>query len=623
MHKLLKDSPGEGVLLLGNEAIARGALEAGVACATCYPGTPSSEIGDNFFQVAKECDLYYEYSTNEIVSLNVAAAASVAGLRSICSMKHVGLNVAADTLITLAYLGITKGLVVVTADDPAMFAGINEQDNRYYGKLASLAVLEPSTAQEAKEFTKYAFELSEQLGEPVILRTTTRVSHLSGVVTLGAMEKRVTQCDFKKEPSKWVPLPAFSGGMHKKLLASLEKAKKIGSKSEYNPISGSGKWGIITSGISYNYVADAVKDLNVEKECRVLKLGLSYPLPEDLILDFLSSCEKVLIVEELEPFVEEGVKVLAYDAGITIPIKGKGEGLFSKLSEYDPALVRNVIASFFGIECSQKFPVDTSDIATLPSRPPTLCSGCPHRASYATVRKVVGDDAIYCNDIGCYALGFFAPLSMADLTISMGSGIATGSGMSQATGKKVISYIGDSTFYHSGIPALANAVFNNHNLTVIILDNGITAMTGLQPSPAGDMHEIGMDTSKLEIEDVVKSLGITQMTTVNPRNVKAMTKAVEECMDYKGVSVIITRDPCVLYAALLPGAKKKTVTFDVDQNKCKKHLNCIKEVACPSMFIDEDGLVQVNAQSCTGCSLCAQFCPEKAIVAKKFEEVTR
>ena len=551
----------------------------------------------------------------------MAAAASIAGLRSMCSMKHVGLNVAADTLMTLAYLGVRGGLVVVTADDPAMFSGINEQDNRYYGKLASIPVIEPSFSQDAKALTKYAFELSEELQEPVILRSTTRVSHSSGVITLGEMEKRNTQGSFKKEPAKWVPLPAFSGGMHRKLLENLEKAKILSSSSGHNPVYGIGKWGIITNGISFNYVMDALKDLQIEEDCRVLKLGFSYPLPEEPIKDFISSCEKILVVEELEPFIEEGIKVMAQEMGSTVSIKGKGKGLFSRLSEFDPRLVREVIASYFGIEQPRRTSIDLSDMPQLPPRPPNLCAGCPHRATYVTVRKVLGDEAIYASDIGCYALGFFPPLRMADLTISMGSGIATGSTLAKATGKKVVSFIGDSTFFHSGIAPLSNAVFNNHDLTVIILDNGITAMTGLQPSPAADLAKLGIDNTKLSIEEVVKSIGVSHVTTINPRNLKAMAKALKDSVDYRGVSVIISRDLCVLFEKQLrPG--KKPVPFYVDPEKCKNHRDCLKVVACPALLVEEDQ-VKINEAACTGCTVCAQICSEKAIVPRKRKEEAR
>lgn len=619
MHKLLTDRPGKKMLLLGNEAIARGAIEAGVAFATCYPGTPSSEIGDNFFKIKGESDLYFEYSINEKVALDMAAGASIAGLRAICSMKHVGLNVASDTLMTLAYLGVTNSLVVVTADDPSMHSGINEQDNRYYGRLGSIPVIEPSSAQDAKDLTKFAFELSEELRVPVILRSTTRVSHSSGVVELGPIKPRNTKGSFEKEPSRWTALPAFSGRMHQALLEKVEKAKVLSENSSHNVVYGKGKWGIITSGVSFNYVMDAVKDLGIEKECVILKLGFSYPLPEGLIRDLLLCCEKILVVEELEPLVEEGVKVIAQEMGIRISIKGKGKELLPRSLEFNPRQVREVIASYFSVEYKNKVPVNVSDIPAVPERPPILCAGCPHRATYLTVRRVVGEKAIYVNDIGCYALGFFPPYRMTDLTIVMGSSIAVGSSMAKATGKKVIAFIGDSTFFHSGIAPLCNAVLNNHNLTVIILDNFTTGMTGLQPSPGADPSKMGMDTKQLSIEAIVKSIGITKVITINPRKLKVMAKAVQEGFEYQGVSVIIAREKCVLYGKKLRDARKANA-FAVRQDKCKMDYDCIREIACPAMSIDNK-LIRIDSDSCTGCSICAQICPENAIVAEKLSEV--
>jgi len=603
------------MLLLGNEGVVRGAIEAGVAFATCYPGTPSSEIGDNFSQIKQETDLYFEYSINEKVALDLAASASIAGLRSMCSMKHVGLNVAADTLMTIAYLGVTKGLVVVTADDPAMHSGINEQDNRYYGRLASLPVIEPSSPQDAKELTKYAFELSEKLQLPVILRTTTRVSHSSGAVTMGAIGPRNTQGSFKKEPSRWVPLPAFSGKMHQVLLEKLEKAKALSNGSEHNIVYGDGRWGIITSGVSFNYVMDGLKDLNIEKDCRVLKLGFSYPLPEGRIEDFVSSCEKILVVEELEPLIEEGVKIISQQTGKIISIKGKGEELLPRVSEFNPGLVRRAMASYFGIEYEQKKPLKCLFAAEIPARPPVLCAGCPHSASYLAVREVVGDDAIYANDIGCHALGFFPPFRMTDVTFVMGSSIGIASALAKATHKKAIAFIGDSTFFHAGIPALCNAVYNNHTVTVIILDNGTTGMTGLQPSPGAEHPAPGMATTQISIETMVRGAGVTRVTTVNPRNLKAMKKAVLEHLGYQGVSVIISRAKCVLHENQAREGKRSSA-FVVDQAKCKRDYDCITAIGCPAMFI-EAGAVGINAEACAGCSICAQVCPEHAIIPRK------
>ena len=484
MHKLLTDKPGEKMLLLGNEAIARGAIEAGVAFATTYPGTPSSEISLNFFQISQESDLYFEYSTNEKVALEVAAAAANAGVRTMCVMKHVGLNVAADALMTLAYVGVKGGMVMLTADDPFMFSSQNEQDNRYYAKLSGLPMLEPSSVQEAKEMVGYAFDLSEKLQEPVLFRTTTRINHSSGIVVLGKIRKRMTKGDFIKDPLNLVTVPAVSRKLHVKLLKNYDSAMQLAESSAYNFVEGDGGWGIVCNGVSYNYVSDAVKDLQIEDRVRVLRVGFSHPLPPKLIKDFLSRCEKVLVVEEGEPYMEEAVKALAQEEGLTLPIAGKAPELFSRLYEYNPAQVRTKMATYFGVPHESPAKPDLSDVPDIPQRPPNLCAGCSHRATFYEVRKAAeGLETIYPTDIGCYTLGLLPPLSTADFLICMGSSVGTSGGFSKVTDKKVIAFIGDSTFFHSGIPGLINAVFNNHNFTLVILDNGTTAMTGHQPTP--------------------------------------------------------------------------------------------------------------------------------------------
>jgi indolepyruvate ferredoxin oxidoreductase alpha subunit len=455
MHKLLTDNPGEKMLLLGNEAIARGGIEAGVAFASTYPGTPSSEISTNFFQMAQECDLYFEYSTNEKVSMEVAAAAANSGVRSMCVMKHVGLNVAADVLMTLAYVGVKAGMVVLTADDPFMFSSQNEQDNRYYAKLSGLPLVEPSSVAEAKDLIPYAIDLSEKLQEPVIVRTTTRINHSSGVVTLGKIRQRVTKGDFTKDPLNLVPVPAVARKLHVKLLQNWEEARSLAEKSEYNFTEGNGNWGIICNGVSYNYVSDAIKDLDIADKVKVLRIGFSHPMPEALIKDYLKTCEKVLMVEEGEPYMEEAVKAFAQEEGLTLSIKGKTKDLFTRLYEYDPAQVKGCIAGYFGLDYTPPAIPDLSNVPEVPQRPPVLCAGCSHRATYHEVKKAAeGLETIYPSDIGCYTLGLLPPLSTADFLLCMGSSVDTSGGFSKVTDKKVIAFIGDSTFFHSGISGL-------------------------------------------------------------------------------------------------------------------------------------------------------------------------
>jgi len=613
MHKLLNDSPGEKIMLLGNEAIARGAVEAGVAFATTYPGTPSSEISLNLFQISQESDLYFEYSTNEKVALEVAAAAANSGLRTFCMMKHVGLNVAADPMMTLAYVGVTAGMVILSADDPAMFSSQNEQDNRYYAKFGGMPMLEPSSVSEVKDMIKNAFELSESLGQPVLLRTTTRINHSNAFVTFGDIKKPMSSGLFNRDPHRCVTVPAVSRGLHAKLLEKLKKATELAESSGFNYVQGSGKFGIVTNGVSFHYAADAVKDLGLEDKARILRIGFSNPLPEKMIKTFLNDCDKVLVIEEGEPFMEEAIKAFGQEAGVVIPINGKSEDLFSRLSEYDPAMVRKNIATYFGIDYTPAQGMDNTDIPEIPMRPPNLCSGCSHRATFYEVKTAAKemDMEIICpTDIGCYTLGFLPPLSMGDFVICMGSSVSTSCGFSKATDQKVVSFIGDSTFFHSGITGLVNAVFNKHNFTLVILENDITAMTGHQPHPGVDMEKFGLSTyGRVNIEKLVRALGVEHISIVKPFKVKKSIDIIKEALAFKGVSVIISQEPCVLYAKSLKLLKPKAF---VVSDKCTDHRDCINTIACPSFYIENDR-VQIDADTCVGCAVCAQICPENAI----------
>lgn len=615
MHDLLRENPGEKMLLLGNEAIARGAIEAGVALATAYPGTPSSEVALAFYQIKQESDLYFEYSSNEKVALEVAAGAAVSGLRSMVTMKHVGVNVAADPLMTLAYTGVNGGMVILTADDPSLFSSQNEQDNRYYARLSGLPMLEPATPQEAKEMTTAAFDLSEELGLPVLLRTTTRLNHSRGVVTLGEVRSRKIQGAFSKDPFSYVTVPAVSRNLHIKLLKKYDQAKELADRSPFNALIGQGKKGIVTNGVCFGYVWDALMDLKVEHQFTVLKLGFGHPFPEGPARRFLEQVDQVLVVEELEPYYEEQLRSLAQTLGRFIPIKGKGVGKFDRLFEYDPARVRKTIAEYFGLPYQGRQAVDLSDLPDIPARPPNLCPGCPHRATFYAVRQVAGDEAIYPTDIGCYTLGLLPPLNMADFLICMGSSIGTAAGFSKATGRPVIAFIGDSTFFHAGIPGLVNAVHNNHKLTLIILDNGTTAMTGHQPHPGVDMSLLGQPNTRISIEEVVRGIGVKQILVVSPKKVRETKEAVKKALAYQGVSVIISQEVCPLYARrITPSTSRRP--FYVNEKRCKHHRDCVNLFACPAFYLDGDQ-VRINENLCIGCAVCAQVCPENAILPKK------
>jgi indolepyruvate ferredoxin oxidoreductase alpha subunit len=621
MHKLLSENPGQKMLLLGNEAIARGAIEAGVAVATTYPGTPSSEISLQFFQTSRESDLYFEYSTNEKVAMEVAAAAANSGVRSMCVMKHVGVNVAADALMTLAYVGVKGGMVVLTADDPYMFSSQNEQDNRFYAKLSGLPMVEPSSVEEAKDMVGYAFEISEKLQEPVLFRTTTRINHSSAVVTLGEIKAPKTKGDFVKDPFNLVTVPAVSRKLHVKLLENIEKALEFSEDSPFNFLKGDGKWGIVCNGVSYNYASDGIKELNIADRVRVLRLGFSYPMPAKIIKSFLKACDKVLVIEEGEPYMEEQIKAFAQEEGLTLPIRGKAKDLFTRLYEFDPAQVRENIAKFFEVPYTPTAKTDISDVPEVPQRPPNLCAGCSHRATYYAVKKAAeGLGTIYPTDIGCYTLGVLPPLSTADFLLCMGSSVGTGCGFSTATDKKVISFIGDSTFFHSGIPGLVNAVFNNHNFTLVILDNSTTAMTGHQPNPGVDMGDFNLTGyGRVSIEKVVRAIGVPHVAVIKPYRVNKSIEALKEAIDFKGVSVIISKEACTLYAQSLKKLRGKP--FYISE-KCKNHRDCVNELACPA-FYTEGEKVYINADLCTGCAVCAQICPEKAIVPVRSKEKSK
>ncbi len=615
MHKLLTDTPGKEMLLLGNEAIARGALEAGVSFATCYPGTPSSEIPENFFKISQESDLYFEYSTNEKVAMEVGAGAAISGLRTMVTLKHVGLNVAADPLMTLAYTGIKGGMVIINADDPSLFSSQNEQDNRFYARLSSLPMLEPTNVQEMKDMTIAAFDLSEELALPVIIRTTTRLNHIRAAVELGELKPVKAKDTFQKNPFHFVCVPAVSRNLHKLLLEKYDRALEKSENGPHNQIIGDGKWGIVANGVSFNYVRDAVSDLGIGDKVSILKLGFSWPMPKDLCSRFLKHVDKVLVVEELEPVNENDLKAIAQENGIITPIKGKGVSGLSRLFEYDPGLVRQTIAEYFGLDYTAPEMTDLSDLPALPGRPPNLCAGCPHRASYYAVKQVYGPDTIYPTDIGCYTLGLLPPISMADLVICMGSSVSTGCGFSRATDQKVVSFIGDSTFFHSGITGLVNAVHNNHKFTLVILDNGTTAMTGHQPHPGVNTDPMGVELTQISIEELVRGLGVKDIHVVKPFKLKKTIEAVRATMEYDGISVIISKEFCPLFAKAT-GQFKKTKPFYVNQNKCKNHRDCINLLACPAMFLEGDQ-VEIDKTLCIGCSVCAQVCPENAILPMK------
>ncbi len=618
LRLLLQDSPKKRTLLLGNEAIARGILEAGISVVTTYPGTPASEIGDAISEIAPKAGLYMEYSVNEMVAVEVAAAAANCGVRALSAMKHVGLNVAADALMTLAYMGVKGGCVIVTADDPECYSSQNEQDNRYYALLSNLPCLEPSNSQEAKDMTVSAVEISEKLELPVLLRTTTRVSHTRGPVTYGKLTKPNLKGEFVRDVKRMVLVPANSRPMHTVLLRKMERAKELSEASQYNTIireSKSGKFGVISASAAFNYAVESLDMLGVDAS--ILKLGMTNPLPEKMIGNFLKNHEKIVVIEELEPYLEMQVKAIAKDYAPNVKISGKmGKLYFPRDGELSTRTVIIGLATIF----NKKLPINFEGIdkkyaavlKDLPRRPPTLCAGCPHRASFYVIKKATGGKAIYPNDIGCYALGFTPPLDIGDAFLCMGSSVSMAQGINKVTGKDTIGIIGDSTFFHAAIPGLINAVYNNHKITLAVLDNLATAMTGHQPHPGTGVTGMGMPSEKVLIEKVAEGCGVKYVKVVDPFKVKEATAILKEALQHQGPSVVVFRSPCALMVVRERRRRDAKIVVCKITEECTNCMACIKLLGCPALVV-VDGKAGINETLCIGCGLCASVCPYEAI----------
>ena len=570
-------------ILLGNEAIARGAYEAGVKVSAAYPGTPSTEVSESLVQYD---EIYAEWAPNEKVATEVAIGASIAGVRSMCVMKHVGINVAADPLYTAAYTGVRGGLVLVVADDPGMYSSQNEQDSRMVARAAMVPIVEPSDSAEAKEFMKYAYDLSEKFDTPVILRSTTRLSHSQGLVEL---EERAEPFDipYERDMAKYVMMPGNAIKRHVVVEARMKQMAEDANsfpvnRVEYNDLS----VGFITNGIAYQYVKEAMP------QASVLKLGLLNPLPRKLIEEFASKVDKLYIFEELEPVVEEQVK----SWGIK---KAVGKEIFTVQGEYSANLIRERVLG----QASQ---VDKA--AQVPARPPILCPGCPHRSVYAVLNKLKIHAA---GDIGCYTLGAVAPLSVIDTTICMGASISTLHGMEKAKGREYIknwvAVIGDSTFMHTGINSLMNMVYNQAAGTVVILDNSTTGMTGHQDHAATGKTLKGQVVPAINIYGLCKSLGIEHVCEVDAFDQAELERVIKEEVARDAVSVIITKAPC----ALLKGIKFPNKCRPLPE-KCKKCGACLRP-GCPALTKNEDGTISIDETMCNGCGLCKQLCKFDAI----------
>ncbi len=579
-------------LLSGNEAIARGAYEAGVKVASAYPGTPSTEILENLPQY--KADLYSEWAPNEKVATEVAYGASLAGLRSLCAMKHVGLNVAADPVFTAAYNGVNGGFVIVTADDPSMHSSQNEQDNRYYAKSAKLPMLEPSDSQECLDFMKAAYDISERFDMPVLFRTTTRVAHSKSLVEFGERTEHPAPA-YVRNPRKNIASPANAMLNHPKLEANFEELRKYANECPLNKVEMKGtKIGVISASIAYEYAKDAFPE-----DTSFLKLGMTNPLPMDLIRDFASKVEKLYVIEELEPFMEEQIKA----AGIAC----EGKKFTGLCYELNPQLIKERV---FGEKA------ETVDVGVKAvSRPPALCPGCPHRGFFYTMSK--HKDYVVAGDIGCYTLGGSAPLSAVDSVVCMGGGFSIAMGFAKAfelsgqTDKKVFGVVGDSTFFHSGMTGAAEISYNKGNLIPVVLDNSITGMTGHQDNPGSGYTLQGEIAERIRIEDVLAAYGFKNIIIVDPQDLKAMEKAVQDALASEEKAAIICRRPCVLIKRI----KHNFGTCVVDTDKCVGCKMCLK-VGCPAVTV-ENGKAHIDASQCVGCTVCAQVCPMGAISRKE------
>ena len=570
-------------LLLGNAAVARGAYEAGANVVASYPGTPSTEITE---EVVKFEEIYAEWSPNEKVAAEVAIGASIAGARAMSCMKHVGLNVMADPVFTVSYSGVNGGLVFCVADDPGMHSSQNEQDSRHYAKASKIMMLEPADSSECKEYTKAAFELSEKFDTPVFVRLSTRVSHSQSMVELGD-RKEVGVKDYEKNIGKYVMMPANAIKRHVVVEERIAALKEFAETTELNSIEENGsKIGIITAGIAYMYAKEALGN-----KADFLKLGMVYPLPEKKIKDFAAKYDKVYVVEELDPVLEDYCKSL----GINVI----GKEVFTLLGEYTPNMIKKAVLG-------ENAPEIQTAGEPIPVRPPVMCAGCPHRGTFYVLKKL---GLVVSGDIGCYTLGAALPLQSVDTTICMGASVSAAHGMAKARGaefnKKLVSVIGDSTFMHSGITGLVDIVYNKGNNTVIILDNSITGMTGHQENPTTGRTIRGEETKQVDLIKLCEAVGIEHITVCDPFDVKKFEEVVKTETEREEPSVIIAQRPCALLKSVKYVGKCKIT------DKCKNCKMCMK-LGCPAITL-KDGKVVIDSTQCNGCGLCINVCPFNAI----------
>lgn len=592
----------ETKLLMGNEAMALGAIRAGVGLVAGYPGTPSTEVLET---VAKYNDgsIYIEWSVNEKSALEVAAGASYSGQRTLVTMKQVGLNVASDPLMSLAYVGIKGGMVILTADDPGPISSQTEQDTRKFAEFSKLPVFDPSSPEEAYYMMEDAFELSEEHQTPVIFRPTTRICHACASVETDDKRCRVEPSGFVRD-SKWVIFPRLAYESHLRIEKRNRALRHTLSSYKYNTVKGSGTKGIAAGGISYAYVCEALAMLGAD--CKLMKISTPHPFPEDLAVNFMNGLDQVMVFEELDPVIEKELVYICGKHGINVEIRGKLTGDTASAGENTVDSVYQIIAGFLGIDIPEKKECK-KDMPPLPVRPPVLCAGCPHRASFYAVKKAMkGRNAYFTGDIGCYTLGNAMPLDMVDTCLCMGAGITIAQGMKRINKDAVyFAFVGDSTYFHTGLAGVANAVYNQADITVVILDNSTTAMTGQQPNPSTGKNAMGEVASSISIEDSLRGLGVKDIYIVDPMDQPRAIQAAVSAANTGGVSAIIFRAPCI-------AVSKPKPALVIDTEKCTGCKKCIRELGCPAI-VKDGKKVTISSSLCYGCGICRDICPFGAI----------